>query len=157
MGITIRRAVPGDAAVIADFNLRLATETEQLRLNPAVVQAGVSALLNDAAKGVYFVAELDGEVAGQLMITYEWSDWHNGNIWWFQSVYVGEKFRGAGVFTALFNHVRALAETQGGVSCLRLYMETHNSRARRVYDKLGFKKTYYEVLELSLAAPMPEK
>ena len=152
MDIKIRRAAPTDASIIADFNTRLAAETENLTLEPARVQAGVKALLSDPAKGVYYVAEAGGVIAGQLMLTYEWSDWRNGNLWWIQSVFVAEKFRGTGVFKALFNHVRALAQTEGNVPNLRLYVEAHNTRARQTYDKLGFKKTYYEIFELDVPA-----
>ncbi len=152
MDIKIRRAAPTDAPVIADFNTRLAAETENLTLEPARVQAGVKALLSDPAKGVYYVAEAEGVIAGQLMITYEWSDWRNGNIWWIQSVFVAEKFRGSGVFKALFNHIRARAQKEGNVPNLRLYVEAHNTRARQTYDKLGFKKTYYEIFELDVPA-----
>ena len=67
----IRKARLTDAAVIADFNSRLAWETEALRLNSAVVSRGVRALLKDATKGIYFVAEADGAVFGQLLITPE--------------------------------------------------------------------------------------
>ena len=108
--MNIRQACPADAPVIADFNLRLAHETEDLRLPPERVHAGVKALLEDEAKGLYFVAEIDGTVAGQLMLTYEWSDWRNGNIWWLQSVYVKQEFRGRGVFRALFTYLRDLAQ-----------------------------------------------
>ncbi len=152
MDIKIRRAAPTDAPVIADFNTRLAAETENLTLEPARVQAGVKALLGDPARGVYYVAEAEGVIAGQLMITYEWSDWRNGNLWWIQSVFVAEQFRGTGVFKALFNHIRALAQKEGNVPNLRLYVEAHNTRARQTYDKLGFKKTYYEIFELDVPA-----
>ncbi len=152
MDIKIRPAKPGDAPTIAEFNRRLASETEELTLDAARVQAGVKALLSDSSKGIYYVAEIAGKLAGQLMITYEWSDWRNGNLWWIQSVFVDEKFRGAGVFKALFNHVRTLAEKEGNVPNLRLYVEEHNTRARQAYNKLGFKKTYYEVFELDIAA-----
>lgn len=153
MGITIRAAAASDASVIADFNLRLAEETEDLRLDPACVRAGVAALLADPAKGLYFVAEVDGTIAGQLMITYEWSDWRNGNLWWIQSVYVAPRFRGAGVFRALFNHVCNLANAAPEVAGLRLYMDAHNSGARQTYERLGLKRTNYEVFELALPRP----
>jgi GNAT superfamily N-acetyltransferase len=154
MDIKIRPAASADAPVIADFNRRLAKETEGLKLDPARVQAGVNTLLREPTRGIYYVAEVEGAIAGQLMITYEWSDWRNGNIWWIQSVYVAEKSRGGGVFKALFNHVRALAEKEGNVPNLRLYVEAHNTRARQAYGKLGFKKTYYEIFELEVTNPL---
>jgi GNAT superfamily N-acetyltransferase len=148
--MNIRPAQLSDAPVIADFNLRLAKETEDLSLDPATVAAGVTAVLKDPAKGHYYVAEEQGAVVGQLMLTYEWSDWRNGNLWWIQSVYVQAEFRGRGIFRQLFNHLRELARRQGDVPALRLYMHHANARARRSYEQLGMKQTHYQVFELEL-------
>jgi GNAT superfamily N-acetyltransferase len=148
----IRRALASDAATITEFNIRLAEETENLRLDPQTVASGVRALLEDFARGVYFVAEHDGRVVGQLCITYEWSDWRNGNFWWIQSVYVNKEFRGQGVFATLFAHVQALARKQKDVCGLRLYMEKDNERARRTYEKLGLNQTHYLVFEKMIGA-----
>ena len=112
------------------------------------VKAGVEALLADPAKGVYYVAEAQGTVAGQLMITYEWSDWRNGNLWWIQSVYVKSEFRRQGVFRKLFSHLENLARGQSDVRALRLYMHADNSAARRSYENLGMHRTKYEVFEM---------
>ena len=139
-------------ATIADFNIRLAAETEHLHLDPACVQAGVDALLADPAKGIYFVAETNGNVVGQLMITYEWSDWRNGNLWWIQSVYVKKEFRRKGIFRALFQHLKSLAHGQKDVRSLRLYMHSENSNARRSYESLGMCRTKYEVFEMEFAS-----
>ena len=128
-------------------NLRLALETERRQLDPATVAAGVKALLADAAKGIYFVAEADGQPVGQLLITREWSDWRNGDFWWIQSVFVLEAFRGQGVFRALFQHVEALARARTDVCGLRLYVEANNSRAQDAYRRLGLTKTDYELFE----------
>jgi GNAT superfamily N-acetyltransferase len=112
----------------------------------------VAALLSDPAKGTYFVAERAAAdtlpVAGQLLITYEWSDWRNGNFWWIQSVYVAEQWRGTGVFRALFEHVHSLAKASKDVCGVRLYMDAHNSAARQTYERLGMKKTNYEIFEI---------
>jgi GNAT superfamily N-acetyltransferase len=150
--INIRQANPADGQVIAEFNLLLAIESEGLALAPATVSTGVAALLADAAKGIYYVAEVNGVVAGQLMITYEWSDWRNGNIWWIQSVYVRQEFRRMGVFRELFKYLHALARLQKEVCSLRLYMHSENHTARRSYEKLGMHKTQYEVFELDFAS-----
>ena len=143
----IRKARLTDVVAIADFNTRLAWETERLRLDNQVIQAGVRAVLKDAAKGTYFVAEIDGAVVGQLLITYEWSDWRNGNFWWIQSVYVAAEHRQSGVFRALFAHIHRLAQSRRDVCGLRLYVEKNNRRAQRTYAKLGMTKTHYEVFE----------
>jgi GNAT superfamily N-acetyltransferase len=151
MDIKIRAAALADLPVIAAFNVRLARESEELALDPARVHSGVEAMFNDSAKGTYYVAEVAGEVAGQLMITYEWSDWRNGNIWWIQSVYVKPEFRRAGVFRALFNHIRNLAGTRKDVCSLRLYVHAENTRAIQSYAQLGMTRTKYEIFELDVS------
>jgi len=143
----IRKARPTDATTIARFNRNLAWETERIRLKPQVISRGVRALLKDAGKGIYFVAEQDGEVIGQLLVTYEWSDWRNGKFWWIQSVYVAQKFRRAGVFSTLFNHVNDVAQARKDVCGLRLYVERNNQRAQQAYQRLGMKHTHYQIYE----------
>src|SRR5262249_18861327 len=146
--IKIRPASLSDAPFIADCNRFLAQETEQRQLDLPRVSAGVRALLDDPAKGLYLIAETDGKPVGQLLITYEWSDWRNGNFWWLQSVYVVESFRGQGVFRALFQHVHELAKTRPEVCGLRLYMDADNARARQAYHRLGWLPTRYELFEI---------
>jgi GNAT superfamily N-acetyltransferase len=150
LNLRIRQATLSDAPLLAQYNLQLALETEDLRLDPATVNQGVRAVLQDPAKGIYYVVEAEGAVVGQLMITYEWSDWRNGQIWWIQSVYVLPDFRGRGVFTALFRHIESLARSQKEVCSLRLYMHADNAAARRAYERLGMKATAYQVFELEL-------
>ncbi len=111
-------------------------------------------MLKDPAKGVYYVAEVNGVVAGQVMITYEWSDWRNGNIWWLQSVYVKPDCRRLGIFRALFKKLEDLARQREDVCGLRLYMHADNARARQSYERLGMKHTKYEVFELSFGGPL---
>lgn len=146
----IRKARRTDCALIADFNSRLAWETETLRLDPQTIQRGVRAVLNEARTGTYFVAEHEGAVIGQLLITYEWSDWRNGNFWWIQSVYVAAEHRQAGVFRALFAHIQQLAQSRRDVCGLRLYVEENNDRAQHTYAKLGMTKTHYQIFETEL-------
>lgn len=145
----IRRGEARDLIPITTFNIQMALETEQKKLDPYVVTAGVRAALEDEAKGIYFVAEIDGRVVGQLMITHEWSDWRNGDIWWIQSVYVHPDFRKQGVFKALHTHTRDAAIKAGAVM-IRLYVERENTRAQDVYKSLGLSVPGYLVMEQAL-------
>jgi GNAT superfamily N-acetyltransferase len=144
---TIRAAAAGDAAVLADYNCRMALETEGKRLDPDTVARGVAECLADPHKGCYFVAEEGGRVAGQLCITREWSDWRNAWMWWIQSVYVHPDHRRHGLFTALFEHVRQTALAEGDVIGLRLYVEQENAGAHAVYARLGFATMDYLLME----------
>jgi len=144
--IEIRPARADDVATIADFNARMAHETEGLTLDRAILDAGVRSALADANKGRYFVADAGEKVVGQLMITLEWSDWRNGEIWWIQSVYVHVDYRGRGIFKKLYRHVAELARQQGAAG-LRLYVERENGAAQKTYAQLGMSMTHYLVME----------
>ncbi len=149
MGFEIRAGEAKDAPVIADFNSRLAWETEEIRLDPAVIGPGVEAALADLPRPRYWVAEEGGALLGQTMVTYEWSDWRNGWIWWIQSVYVKEDARNRGVFKALYASVCEDAREAGAVS-VRLCVENGNTRAQEVYERLGMHDAGYHVMEQTL-------
>jgi GNAT superfamily N-acetyltransferase len=152
MSFLIRPARPEDAAQIAEFNCRLAEESEQLRLDRERVRAGVRALLADEARGRYLVAAEGPVLIGQLCITLEWSDWWNGWYWWIQSVFVRPEARKQGVFKALFEEIARQARAAGDVAAIRLYVEEHNTKARSVYANLGMRESGYRVLEMKLTS-----
>lgn len=147
--ITTRRATAADADTLVEFNLRMARETEDRKLDPQVLTTGVKAVLKDSCLGFYLVAEVGGAVVGSLMVTTEWSDWRNGMFWWIQSVYVIPAYRRRGIFRALYETVRDLAKKSKNVCGFRLYVERGNSAAKATYKKLGMTETRYRVLEES--------
>ncbi len=147
VGMTIRLATPNDWQTIADFNIRLADETESKTLVVETIEAGVQALLADPQHGRYFVACVGSQIVGQMMHTTEWSDWRNGEIWWLQSVYVDPEYRKAGVFRALYRHLESLAEQTPKVVGLRLYVEEENSRAIEAYRRMGLEPGGYTVMQ----------
>lgn len=145
--LTVRSARLEDAEAIAAFNAAMALETEGLRLEPERLAAGVRAVFDDPAKGFYLVAEQAAEIVGQLMVTYEWSDWRNGVFWWVQSVYVAPAARGRGVYRSVYEELLRLAREKGDVCGVRLYVEHNNESAKQVYAKLGMSATVYEMWE----------
>ena len=147
MPLKIRDATNDDLEIIARYNSAMAAETEGVALDATTVCRGVAALLDDPAKGRYWVAEIDDEVVGQLMVTYEWSDWRNGTLWWIQSVYVKPEYRRLGVFSGLYHHVQLLASEAPDVCGLRLYVERRNLRAQQTYESLGMVNPNYLVME----------
>lgn len=148
MEVTVRRARQADRDIIARFNAAMAEETEGIRLDPARVAAGVEAVLADPAKGFYLVAETQGRVVGQLLVTFEWSDWRNGYFWWIQSVYVDPEYRSRGVFRKLYSEVMRRARSDDRVCGLRLYVEKENQRAQSAYERLGMRSAPYRIYEV---------
>lgn len=144
--ITIRKATPDDAPVIIDFQQKMAWETEQLALVPEVISKGVNNVFRNCSCGQYWVAEDKGTVVASLLITYEWSDWRNTNVWWFQSVYVLPAWRRRGIFRSMYLKIRDEAEKEG-IAGLRLYVETNNIAAQQTYEALGMQIIHYKMYE----------
>jgi ribosomal protein S18 acetylase RimI-like enzyme len=148
----IRAARAEDLEALVAGNMALAEETEPVRLDMETLRRGILALLESRAPGRYWVAELEGRVVGQLLVTFEWSDWRNRMVWWIQSVYVAPHARRRGVLRTLYDVARreALAAGAGG---LRLYVNTANQRAQAVYAALGMNGDHYRVFEDMFADP----
>jgi ribosomal protein S18 acetylase RimI-like enzyme len=148
VNLSIRAARSDDATFLSEGNIAMALESEHKQLDPATVARGVEAVLGDPARGRYFVAERGGVPVGQLMVTYEWSDWRNGNFWWIQSVYVLPEARRLGVFRSLFGHLEGLAKRDPTVCGIRLYVERENARAQATYRHCGLEDAGYVVMEV---------
>ena len=144
--INIREAHTDDLSILVENNLALAKETESLNLNKDVLREGIKQALT-REECHYFVAVISGKVVGQTMITYEWSDWRNGVIWWIQSVYVFPEYRKQGVFRTLFKHIENLAQTHPQVKALRLYVLQNNKTGQHTYQSLGMNNSGYIVFE----------
>ena len=142
-----REAVADDAAILAGFNRAMALETESKSLAMETLLPGVRAVLRDPRHGFYVVADTGREIAGSLLVTYEWSDWRNGRIWWIQSVYVRPDFRRRGIYRTLHGFVRERARAAGEVVRIRLYVERDNAAAQRTYAALGMTETPYRIYE----------
>ena len=142
-----RVAVAGDAATLAGFNRAMALETEAKTLPAEKLLPGVEAVLRDPLHGFYVVADTGRDIAGALLVTYEWSDWRNGRLWWIQSVYVRPAHRRRGIYRMLHEFVRARARAAGDVVGLRLYVERENAAAQHTYAALGMTETPYRIYE----------
>ena len=149
----IREATAGDLDFIAAANAALAAETEGQELEMALLRPGIQAVLDDRTLGRYYLAEIDGRVVGQLLTTYEWSDWRNGQFLWIQSVYVLQEFRAAGVFRALYDHLSSLAAHDSRICGIRLYVDRSNASAQGVYAQVGMHRSNYGVMQTVYRGP----
>jgi len=145
---TVRQATLADLDTLVDFNAAMALETEDKGLDLDVLRGGVATLLEDSSLGFYLLAESDGAVVGQLMVTTEWSDWRNAHFWWLQSLYVAPDFRRLGVFRLLYQRVCQQARDVGNVCGLRLYVERTNHRAQEAYVNMGMALSHYDMYEV---------
>jgi len=154
--LLVRDAKAADLAFLVDANAAMALETEAKALDRATLERGIAAVFEQPQRGFYLVAERDGAAVGCLLVTFEWSDWRNGDWWWIQSVYVVPAARRSGVFRALHAGVAARAARASGVVGLRLYVERDNTRAQATYRSLGMLEAPYRMFEQSRASACPE-
>ena len=147
MTINYRDGRRDDAAGIIDFQIAMAQETEDFALDRPTCTRGVNAVFDNPSHGRYFVADSDSQLVASLMITFEWSDWRNGIVWWIQSVYVHSEFRQRGIYAGLYEHVKRMADADPAVRGIRLYVDRRNTRAQEVYRRLGMNGEHYQVFE----------
>jgi malonyl-CoA/methylmalonyl-CoA synthetase len=142
----VRDAIPEDADWLVAGNIAMALETEGLVLDRSVIEPGVSRVFTGDKGAFYLIAQLAGVAVGQCMVTSEWSDWRNAEVWWLQSVYVAPSARGCGVYRALHDAVVGRAR-ENGVVGLRLYVDRTNENAQAVYRRVGMDGDHYLVFE----------
>ena len=146
MNFTIRPATIEDTETIVRFNIEMALESENLRLDTEKVRRGVEKPLADPSLGRYYLAYRGDEILGQIQVTLEWSDWNNAEYWWIQNVYVVPSARRQGIYRALHNYVKNLAEAAGACR-LQLYVDAENVAAQAVYKKLNMTQSHYLIFE----------
>ncbi|MSQ77569.1 MAG: N-acetyltransferase [Nitrospiraceae bacterium] len=150
-GLIIRSASTDDVDALVRFSAAMALETEGRRLDETRLRQGTQAVLDSPSRGFYTVAELMDRsprlVVGQLLVTFEWSDWRNATFWWIQSVYVDAAWRRRGVYRKMHESVLEQARRQGDVCGIRLYVEVANAVAKTVYGKVGLGDSSYQVFE----------
>ena len=145
--IKIREATLADLQIIANFQVDMAKETENLQLDLNNVSWGVNKIFYDHAVGKYLIAEKDDKIIASLLILYEWSDWRNGQVIWIHSVYVQPEHRKSGVFKEMYNFIKSIVERDKNYKGIRLYVDKSNVTAQKVYESLGMCGDHYVLYE----------
>ena len=145
--LNIRKAKPSDSERIVELQLRMAQETEGLRLERDVVSKGVQGIFQEPAQGTYWVAEEKPLLLAVLLAIPEWSDWRNGTVLWIHSLYVIPQARNRGIFKKLYLNLKKQIQQSPDLMGLRLYVDKRNKSAQKVYEKLGMDKEHYELYE----------
>ena len=160
--VNIRPAIHEDVEILTDFSTTMAWETERRVLDRTRLRLGIQSVIQQPERGLYFVADLrqehqaDTVTVGQLLITYEWSDWRNAQFWWIQSVFVHPSWRRKGIYRRMHRTILDLAQTRPDVCGIRLYVEAGNRVAKQVYEQVGLAPSSYEVYETDFVLPHVE-
>ena len=145
--IKVRAANILESKSIINFQINMAFETENVKLEKSSVKKGINAVFKDSSKGKYYVAEENDRIVGSLLTTNEWSDWKNGIILWIQSVYIIPEYRRKGIFKLMYSYLKKMVEESNGLIGLRLYVNKTNIIAQRTYEKIGMDSEHYKLYE----------
>lgn len=145
--LVIINATEKDQEILAQFQEKMALETEALKLNSVELRQGIKAIFDDPAKGFYLIAKDDEKPLGCLLLTPEWSEWRNKTVYWIQSVYIIPEARQKGVFKKMYEEVKARVSENENLAGIRLYVDKSNIKAQEVYRKIGMSDHHYSYFE----------
>ena len=135
------------AQIIAEFQVEMAKETENMDLNFEKTKKGVQHIFDNPKEGQYWVSLYEGQAVGCLLTLYEWSDWRQGTVLWVHSVFVKKEFRGQGVFKKLYSMLQEKVRQNPSYLGIRLYVDKRNLKAQKVYKSLGMTDEHYSLFE----------
>ena len=129
----------------------MAIETEGRELDRRVLTSAIEKILKDqqdtggkSTLGIYLIALApDQTPAGGLKLTFEMSPTVGGLIYMIQDVFVQADQRKKGIFRKLYEKAEQLAREDDMCKALRLYVETENYNAQKVYQRMGMSQVDY--------------
>jgi len=146
MKVHVRKATLDDLEILIKFTAEEAREAEGIKKVPSTLKRGIRAALEDNSKSIYWViVDRHNIPFGNVSALREWSDWNAGYYWWIQSMYISPNFRGKGYIQFLLEAVKSEMKKEDALE-LRLYVHNSNKKAIRAYEKIGFKKSEYEIM-----------
>jgi len=138
LSISIRKAVPADAATIHGFIVELAIyEKAEHEVKASIAEIETSIFSADSpAKAL--ICELNGEAIGFAVYFYNYSTWQGRKGLYLEDLYVSPKHRGLGAGKFLLRHLAQIAVEEG---CGRFEWSVldWNQPAIDFYDSVGAK------------------
>lgn len=108
------------------------------------IQKTFRTLLKHPDKGFILVLEREGEIIGYSILIYFWSNEFGGNILCIDELYLKKEFRGQGIGSDFISHLAA--KKFGHSVALQIGATAGNKRARKLYEKLGFRLSKTSIL-----------
>ena len=139
--VRIRTARPYDAAALLDLKRQLDEETSFMMYEPGERDSSVQDLARELAavarspNSVILLAELGDQLAGYLELT--GGSFRRSRATAYVVINVRADAVGRGIGTELLQHAKHWAATHG-LHRLELTVMAHNTRAIRLYERMGF-------------------
>ncbi len=133
---TFRPAQPSDLPVLLDLMAAYYTY-DGLRLDRNRAETALTLLLKKPAYGQAWLIEVDGAVAGYVVLALGFSLEYGGRDAFLDELYLHEPYRGQGLGRQTLAFVEEQARALG-VQALHLEVERANTRAHAAYRRWGF-------------------
>ncbi len=134
--VRLQRADPSGFEALSAF-VREYYEFDSIPFGPNV-EAGIQALLADPRLGFAWFIEADGIVAGYAVLTLGFDHEYGGTTSILTDFYLKPEFRGQGIGPQVLSQIETEAR-QNKINTIELCVIEGNDRARRTYEKAGFK------------------
>ena len=152
MSVVVRRARPEDAAVIAEFALKLFAQHSDYdperfaRLSNVSGAERYYASRAEAETAAVLVALIEEKVVGFAYLEYEALDYANllENAAWLHDLYVDRSARGTGAGKALIDAAKEAGKAFGADK-LVLTVAAKNEHAREFFTRTGLRETMVEM------------
>ena len=155
MSLVIRAAADGDVNALVALMSSFYAEAK-LTLSAAAATRAFSALIATPQLGAVWLAELDAEPVGHIVLAAVFSMEYGGLRGFIDDFYVKPAARGRGIGAALLAAARDGAKARGlRALCVETGLADHP--ARSLYARAGYVDTEHALLVQPLAAPMHDQ
>ncbi|HET6328123.1 MAG TPA: GNAT family N-acetyltransferase [Planctomycetaceae bacterium] len=149
MSIQYRTVARADHPMLLDFMRQLYEEDPAERPVPEEhFRRTLLELEQHPERGTILVMEKDRQIVGYAVLINFWSNECGGNVLTIDELFVAKPRRGQGLGADFVQHV--ITTKMNDFVALRLEVTPANSRARRLYERLGFSSYKNETLQLRL-------
>lgn len=142
---TIRLATAADLPQLVELQVANAKE-DGIELDMEAIRRGVAMPWAEPCLARMYVAEMEGQLVGVLMVTNEWSEWKGGIVYWLTSIYVLPAYRNRGILTSLFHFAKAQVEREPNTVGFRMQVLKSNAKGLRLAQKLGMAEEPYYLM-----------
>jgi len=136
-----RSALPVDDEAVVELCIALNAEDPGPQPVPAQnMRRTLQELRQTPVRGRAVVLEVDSRIRGYALLVSSWSNELGGEVCTIDELYVEPEHRGSGHATRLLDGLSARsAPWLEGIVALALEVTPDNTRARRFYERIGFR------------------
>ena len=119
-------------------------DAHDLRVDPAAFPSTIDYLLDNPESG-RIVLLTDGRVLhGYALLVSYWSNEWGGIVLLLDELFVDKEFRGRGIAKSFFKYLEQ--ERPFGAVVVALEVSSHNTRARALYESMGFTDRHLQMM-----------